>query len=114
MTCDEYGLYVMDEANIESHGVNGLLANIPSWHHAFLERVQRMVERDKNHPSIISWSLGNETGCGPNHAAAAGWMKDYDPTRFIHYEGAQGDPTQPGYLAVRFAGVQRAAGYQRR
>ncbi len=48
-----------------------------------------MVERDKNHPSIISWSLGNESGCGPIHAAAAGWIRDYDPTRFIHYEGAR-------------------------
>ena len=52
----------------------------------------------KNHPSIISWSLGNESGCGPNHAAAAGWVKDFDPTRFIHYEGAQGNPEHPDYI----------------
>jgi len=102
---DTYGLYVMDEANIESHGVGGLLANLPEWGHAMSNRVQRMVERDKNHPSIISWSLGNESGTGPNFAAAASWIKDYDPTRFVHYEGAQGDPSHPDYkgLETRWA-----------
>ena len=56
------------------------------------------MERDKNHPSIISWSLGNESGSGPNHAAAAGWIKEFDPTRFIHYEGAQGNHEHPDYI----------------
>ncbi|WP_297090600.1 glycoside hydrolase family 2 TIM barrel-domain containing protein [uncultured Draconibacterium sp.] len=98
--CDKHGLYVMDEANIETHGLNGYLSNQPEWHMAFQDRVVRMVERDKNHPSIISWSLGNESGCGPNHAAAAGWVKDYDPTRFVHYEGAQGSPEHPDYLKL--------------
>ncbi|MGJ8679098.1 glycoside hydrolase family 2 TIM barrel-domain containing protein [Paraglaciecola sp.] len=97
---DEYGLYVMDEANVESHGVGGLLANLPEWNHAITNRIVRMVERDKNYPSIISWSMGNESGTGPNFAAAAGWMKDYDPSRFIHYEGAQGDPTHPDYIGL--------------
>lgn len=101
--CDEYGVYVMDEANVETHGVNGLISNIPTWHYAILDRVIRMVERDKNHPSVISWSLGNESGCGPNHAAAAMWVKDFDPTRFLHYEGAQGDPNHPQYLPVNSA-----------
>jgi beta-galactosidase len=87
--CDEYGLYVIDEANLETHGVNSMLSNDPAWYEAFLSRAIRMVERDKNHPSIIMWSLGNESGSGPNHAAMAGWIKAYDPTRFIHYEGAQ-------------------------
>ena len=96
--CDEYGLYVIDEANIETHGLMGYLTNQQEWHMAFTDRVVRMVERDKNHPSIISWSLGNESGCGPNHAAAAGWVKDFDPTRFIHYEGAQGNPEHPDYI----------------
>ncbi|WP_146399432.1 glycoside hydrolase family 2 TIM barrel-domain containing protein [Planctomycetes bacterium CA13] len=96
--CDQYGIYVMDEANVESHGVRGLLVNTPSWHYAINERIIRMVERDKNHPSVISWSLGNETGCGPIHAAAAHWIKDFDPTRFVHYEGAQGDPNSPDYI----------------
>lgn len=95
--CDKYGLYVMDEANIETHHAAGYLTNQPSWHAAFTDRVIRMVERDKNHPSIFSWSLGNESGSGPNHAAAAGWVKEFDPTRPIHYEGAQGDATRPEY-----------------
>jgi len=99
--CDEYGIYVMDEANVESHGVRGLISNLPSWNHSILERVVRMVERDKNHPSIISWSLGNESGTGPAHAAASGWVKEYDPTRFLHYEGAQGDPRHSGYIDVK-------------
>ncbi|MEM7371266.1 MAG: glycoside hydrolase family 2 TIM barrel-domain containing protein [Bacteroidota bacterium] len=93
--CDEYGLYVIDEANIETHGQGGKLTNDPSWYGAFVARGLRMVERDKNHPSIIFWSLGNESGEGPNHAAMASWMKSYDPTRPIHYEGAQGDPRDP-------------------
>ncbi|TRX60023.1 DUF4981 domain-containing protein [Fulvivirga sp. M361] len=87
--CDEYGIYVMDEANIESHGHGSLFSNIPSWHTSFLERGIRMVERDKNYPSIISWSLGNEAGFGPNHAALSAWIKEFDPTRPIHSEGAQ-------------------------
>lgn len=95
--CDKYGIYVMDEANLETHGTRGLLSNVPNWSNAYLERGVRMVERDKNHPSIVFWSLGNESGTGPNHAAMAGWIKDFDPTRFIHYEGAQGIPTHPAY-----------------
>ncbi|AWB67412.1 glycoside hydrolase family 2 [Saccharobesus litoralis] len=98
--CDEYGIYVMDEANIESHGVGGLLANLPEWNHAMMQRFVRMVERDKNHPSIISWSFGNESGTGPNFAAMSSWAKDLDPERLIHYEGAQGDPTHPDYIGL--------------
>ncbi len=96
--CDKYGIYVIDEANIETHGVGGRITNMPEWSAAFHERVSRMVLRDKNHPSIISWSLGNESGTGPNHAAASGWVKEYDPTRFVHYEGAQGLPNDPDYI----------------
>ncbi len=78
--CDEYGIYLIDETNLETHGVTGYLSNRPEWHGAFVERAIRMVERDKNHPSIIFWSLGNESGSGPNHAAMAGWMKrDFPP-----------------------------------
>ena len=86
--CDQFGLYVIDEANIETHGVGGWLSNDPKWHNAFVDRGVRMVERDKNHPSVIFWSLGNESGYGPNHAAMSSWIKDYDDTRYIHYEGA--------------------------
>ncbi|MCZ7545528.1 MAG: DUF4981 domain-containing protein [Anaerolineae bacterium] len=88
--CDQYGLYVIDEANIESHGVTGLPANDPQWKAAFMDRGSRMVERDKNHPSIIMWSLGNESGYGPNHDALAAWIHAHDPTRPVHYEGATG------------------------
>lgn len=96
--CDEYGLYVMDEANVESHMFGGQFSNDIKWLPAIMDRIVRMVHRDKNHPSIISWSLGNESGTGPAHAAAAGWIKDYDPTRFVHYEGAQGLPDHPDYI----------------
>ena len=95
--CDTYGIYVMDEANLETHGTRGQLSNVPEWSNAFLERGVRMVQRDKNHPSIVIWSLGNESGMGPNHAAMAGWIKEMDPTRYIHYEGAQGDATDARY-----------------
>ncbi|MCC5928386.1 MAG: DUF4981 domain-containing protein [Cyclobacteriaceae bacterium] len=97
--CDTYGLYVIDEANIETHGIGAMLSNDPIWHHAHLDRMIRMVKRDKNHPSIIMWSLGNESGTGPNHAAMASWTKSYDPTRFIHYEGAQ-TPDNRGRLNI--------------
>ncbi|MFD0861409.1 glycoside hydrolase family 2 TIM barrel-domain containing protein [Sungkyunkwania multivorans] len=87
--CDQYGIYLMDEANLETHQLGGYLSNQSAWGSSFLERATRMVERDKNHPSIIFWSLGNESGSGPNHQAMAGWIKNYDDTRFVHYEGAQ-------------------------
>ncbi|GEC72770.1 beta-galactosidase [Flavobacterium flevense] len=87
--CDEYGMYIIDEANLETHGVGGRLSNDVTWASAFLERAVRMVERDKNHPSIIFWSLGNESGSGFNHATMSHWIKNYDETRFVHYEGAQ-------------------------
>ncbi len=93
--CDRYGIYVMDEADIEEQGVRGTLANDPQWCAAFLDRPIRMVYRDRNHPSIILWSMGNESGYGPNFAAISAWIKDFDPTRFIHYEGAQGKPKDP-------------------
>ncbi len=86
--CDEYGLYVVAEANIESHDYYSLLCRDPRYATAFLDRVMRMVVRDKNHPSIVFWSLGNESGYGPNHDAAAGWVRAYDPSRPLHYEGA--------------------------
>ena len=104
--CDEYGLYVMDEANIETHHIGGFIPQSPTWTNPIVSRVIRMVERDKNHPSIISWSLGNESGTGPGFAAAAAWIKDYDPSRFIHYEGAQGDPEDPNYVEDDMAGYK--------
>ncbi|WP_303760667.1 glycoside hydrolase family 2 TIM barrel-domain containing protein [Sphingobium yanoikuyae] len=95
---DEYGLYIMDEANIESHGYlslsqernndpSVLLGNDPAWRAAHLDRVQRMVQRDRNHPSVIFWSLGNETGIGDSFEAAARWVKQEDPTRLVSFLG---------------------------
>jgi beta-galactosidase len=86
--CDELGMYVIDEANIESHGYNTSLCHDSRWRSAWLARGSRMVERDRNHPSIIIWSLGNESGYGANHDALAGWIRRADPTRPLHYEGA--------------------------
>jgi beta-galactosidase len=90
--CDLYGLYVMDEANIEAHHYgNGrndnLLTNSPDWTLAYMDRVERMIERDKNHPAIISWSMGNESGNGLNAKLTYEWAKQRDPSRPWHYEG---------------------------
>ncbi|WP_156290649.1 glycoside hydrolase family 2 TIM barrel-domain containing protein [Oceanobacillus salinisoli] len=94
--CDEYGLYVIDEADLECHGFDligewNMLSDDPQWEHAYVDRMKRMVERDKNHPSIIIWSLGNESGYGRNHVKMAEWAKDRDATRLIHYEGETRD-----------------------
>lgn len=86
--CDEYGMFVIDEANIESHAYAMDICRDPRYTEAFVDRMRNMVERDKNHPSIIAWSLGNESGYGANHDAAAGWTRNADPTRVLHYEGA--------------------------
>lgn len=90
--CDEYGLYLIDEANIESHGLWDVPSKDPAMREAFMQRGIRMVERDKNHPSVIIWSLGNESGYGPNHAALADWIHANDPTRPVHYESARNEP----------------------
>ncbi|WP_422361945.1 glycoside hydrolase family 2 TIM barrel-domain containing protein [Reichenbachiella sp.] len=92
--CDEYGLYVVDEANIESHGLDisdpeVTLANQPSWQKAHLDRVQRMYERDKNFTSIVTWSLGNEAGYGVNFEATYDWLKAQDQSRPVQYEMGQ-------------------------
>jgi len=91
--CDLYGLYVIDEANIEAHGSDPYnpektLADKPEWQHAFMERTKAMVERDKHHPSIITWSLGNETGYGQNFRETYKWIKKRDPSRPVQCEDA--------------------------
>ncbi|GIP17470.1 beta-galactosidase [Paenibacillus montaniterrae] len=96
--CDRYGFYVIDEADLECHGMGReitgnpdsfhRLGRDPSWKNAFLDRAVRMVERDKNHPCIIMWSIGNEAGYGANHQAMARWVKERDHSRPVHYEGA--------------------------
>ena len=90
--CDKFGIYLVDEANIESHGMGygeRSLAKNPEWKEAHLDRTMRMVERDKNHPSVIIWSLGNEAGNGPNFVATYDWIKRRDKTRPVQYERAQ-------------------------
>ncbi|MCU1397946.1 MAG: hypothetical protein JWN62_1055 [Acidimicrobiales bacterium] len=86
--CDELGMYVVDEANIESHAYNTSLCDDPRYLPTWLSRGSRMVQRDGHHPSIILWSLGNESGYGDNHDALAGWIRRHDPSRPLHYEGA--------------------------
>lgn len=90
--CDELGFWVIDECDIETHGFeladwNRNPSDDPAWRDNYLDRAQRMVERDKNHPSIICWSLGNESGTGANLAAMADWIHARDPERPVHYEG---------------------------
>ena len=97
--CDSLGLYVMDEADIEEHGLRGRLASDPSWAAAWIDRMQRLVIRDRNHPSVIFWSLGNEAGWGTNFALTAAWTHEYDPTRPVHYEGAQGSTNLSSLLS---------------
>lgn len=95
--CDRYGLYVVDECDLETHGVEGAyglcslksiagIASNPQWRASFLDRMKRMVERDKNAPSVIIWSLGNESQFGNNHVAMSAWTKERDDTRLVHYE----------------------------
>lgn len=93
--CDRYGLYLIDEANIESHGMGygaASLAKQPEWVAAHMDRTIRMVERDKNHPSVVIWSLGNEAGDGPNFEATSAWIRKRDPSRPVHYERAEDRP----------------------
>ena len=94
--CDEYGLYLIDEANIESHGMGydeDTLARVDSWGPAHLDRTVRMVERDKNHASIVTWSLGNEAGFGDNFRKTYAWVKQRDPSRPVQYENPQNAET---------------------
>nr|MCU0781791.1 hypothetical protein [Akkermansiaceae bacterium] len=93
--CDELGFYVIDEANIESHGMGygpESLAKDPVWFEAHLDRIRNMVERDKNHPCIIMWSMGNEAGDGENFVKCSAWIRERDPSRPVHYEQAGHQP----------------------
>jgi beta-galactosidase len=89
--CDRLGLYVLDEADLEAHAYLRSLLKDPRWGSAVLERITRMAQRDKNHPSIIMWSLGNESGSAPILKAAATWLRSFDPTRPVHYESSIGE-----------------------
>ena len=90
--CDEYGLLIFDEADLESHFYWDKFTKDPAWRDAFVDRAERMVQRDKNHPCVITWSLGNESGYGPNHDAMAEHIRHVDPTRLIHYHPADESP----------------------
>ncbi|MGF1696809.1 beta-galactosidase [Vibrio lamellibrachiae] len=105
--CDEYGLYVVDEANIETHGQFPMrnLSEDPSWLSAYMRRMIGMVERDKNHPSVIIWSLGNESGIGLNHHAMYQWTKQRDNTRVVQYEGGGSRTAATDILCPMYARV---------
>jgi len=105
--CDRYGLYVVDEANIETHGMVPMsrLSDDPRWFPAMSERVTRMVQRDRNHPSIIIWSLGNESGHGASHDALYQWVKSTDPTRPVQYEGGGANTAATDIICPMYARV---------
>ena len=106
--CNEYGLYLVDEANIESHGMqahkDGTLANNPDWEVPFMQRMSRMVLRDRNITAIVTWSMGNESGYGKHFETLYDWTKKFDPTRPVQYEGggydAKSDIYCPMYARV--------------
>jgi beta-galactosidase len=111
--CDEYGLYLVDEANIESHGMGygpESLAKDPAWGPAHLDRIERMIERDKNHPSVIIWSLGNEAGDGVNFEKAYAWLKKRDPSRPVQYERAELRPHTDIYCPM-YASIEEIVKY---
>ena len=107
--CDQYGLYVVDEANIETHGMVPMsrLSDDPQWLPAMSERVTRMVQRDRNHPSIIIWSLGNESGHGASHDALYRWVKTTDPTRPVQYEGGGANTAATDIICPMYARVDQ-------
>lgn len=107
--CDRYGLYVVDEANIETHGMVPMnrLTDDPAWLPAMSQRVTRMVQRDRNHPSIIIWSLGNESGHGANHDALYRWIKSEDPSRPVQYEGGGANTTATDIICPMYARVDQ-------
>ena len=111
--CDEYGIYLVDEANIESHGMgygDRSPAKDPVWGPAHLDRVRRMVERDKNHPSVVIWSLGNEAGDGVNFEDAYRWVKERDKTRPVQYERAELRPHTDIYCPM-YSSIEWLAKY---
>ncbi len=111
--CDEYGIYLVDEANIESHGMGygeRSLAKDPVWGPAHHDRIRRMVERDKNHPSVVVWSMGNEAGDGINFEEASLWIKGRDPSRPVHYERAGLRPHTDIYCPM-YASIERIEKY---
>lgn len=107
--CNRYGLYVVDEANIETHGMVPMnrISDDPAWLPAFSARISRMLQSNRNHPSIIIWSLGNESGGGSNHEAMYHWLKRNDPSRPVQYEGGGADSTTTDIICPMYARVDR-------
>ena len=120
--CDKYGFYIIDEADIEAHGFSNIypgygyrpgdptywISDKPEWEKAFVDRAQRLVERDKNHACVIFWSLGNESCYGANHEKMAEWIKSRDTSRLIHYERAvnAGDPPAVDVVSRMYTGYE--------
>ncbi len=104
--CDEYGLYVVDEANLETHGIGARTSKDPAWASAYLERFTRMILRDKNHPCIMAWSLGNESFFGPHHAAMAAWAHAYDPSRPVQYESGNPGPAVTDIMVPMYPALE--------
>ncbi|MBN1894922.1 DUF4981 domain-containing protein, partial [bacterium] len=105
--CDSYGIYVIDETNLESHGVRDRLpASDSRWTANCVDRIRNMVERDKNHPCVLIWSLGNEAGQGSNFKAMTDWVHAEDPTRPVHYEGYNQVADITSYMYARVEGVK--------
>ena len=105
--CTEFGLYMVDEANIESHGMmdhkDGTLANYPDWELPFMERMSRMIARDRNYSAIVTWSMGNESGYGKHFETLYDYTKKIDPTRPVQYEGGGYDAKSDIYCPICIA-----------
>mgnify|MGYP002651853053 FL=1 len=114
--CDEYGMWVILENDLETHGFecsgwDGNPTDDDRWYDCLLNRIQRTVERDKNHPAIIGWSMGNESHCGEGIRLMNEWVKDRDPSRFTHYEGGRRPHhlrCVDGHVSVHGVGRSRA------
>ena len=121
--CDQYGLFLVDEANIETHAMGAEWqgwfdkskhpAYLPEWASAHLDRIHRLVERDKNHPSVIIWSLGNECGNGPVFHDAYKWIKQRDNTRWVQFEQA-GENENTDIVCPMYPGMEHMKGYAAR
>jgi len=113
--CDRYGLYLIDECNVETHGVMKILPrDVPEWKAACLDRMERMVERDKNYPSVIMWSLGNESGYGTTHIAMADYARKADPTRLVHFmdhDNKMADLEASDIVCPMYATIEQIEGY---
>ena len=107
--CDRFGLYVVDEANIETHGMTPMnrLSDDPQWLNAMMARITRLVMNHRNHSSIIIWSLGNESGYGSNHNAMYQWVKQYDPSRPVQYEGGGANTPATDIICPMYSRVEQ-------